>query len=96
MQTLDSLAQLAAVVPAAVELTFVPDRELNPDAEPLTEPAVLLRVWGAGDDLRAEFRTTWPAGSFDWEAYVFDGRLSYGTSAEELQVGDRVVPLVSL
>jgi hypothetical protein len=95
MQNLESLAQLAALVPAAVSLTFVPDPELA-CSPPSTEAAVLLRVWGAGDDLRAEFRSTDSEGaSYDWEAYVFDGRLSYGTSAEELQVSDRVVPLVS-
>jgi hypothetical protein len=49
------------------------------DAE--QEEATFLGIEGTGDDRRAKFRQ-----DFDWEAYRYNGRWAYGTSAESLRL----------
>jgi hypothetical protein len=82
--TLASLAEVAK--PCPVILTFIGDPELGNPTD--TEYAILLDTAGDGDDLRVTFRSNgvYPGETYEWEAYMFEGRLSYGTSAEELRV----------
>lgn len=83
-----SIDALAGHEGQEVELRFGGSRELgNP---PYFEQVQFLRIEGSGEDRRAVFRSRTSRGaaveSFDWEAYRFEGRWVYGTSAEPLRV----------
>ena len=52
-----------------------------------TEEATFLAIVGEGDERRARFVQHDDAiGLFEWEAYRFQGRWAYGTSAERLSL----------
>lgn len=59
------------------------------------EYAVFLGIKGEGDTRRAEFiqRERGDTSVFNWEAYRFNGRWVYGTSAERLRVQEIVSTL---
>lgn len=80
MTTNESIAALAPLTP--VTLTF------GPEATATVEPALLVSTTGRGADFRATFRSRdiYQGMTYDWEAYMYEGRLSYGTSAEQLAV----------
>jgi hypothetical protein len=92
---MDLLDLMKITTPANVRLTFLPDTDLNPDAQVQTEAAVLLRVTDTDTTYpRVTFRSVPLMGEpFEWEAYFYDGRLSYGSSAEELRVNGQAVTL---
>lgn len=46
------------------------------------EDVLLVKVEGEGEDRRATFSEN----GFEWEAYRFNGRWSYGSSADYLSV----------
>lgn len=89
--------QIRSLYPGAVvELEFVGNRD------PF-ELAVFLEHRGKGDDQVAVFRQSenvgrTPAGQladplgFEWEAYRFQGRWAYGTSANPLRLNRIVIP----
>lgn len=104
--TLDQLAELATpaavslrFVPDADLRAFDlgDDEPDEPGAGPdfdraWTEAAVLLEVAGPAEDLRATFRSVNQTNGapYDWDAYVFEGHLAFGTGAELLQVESAV------
>lgn len=54
-----------------------------------TDNATFVGVTGAGDDRRATFRsanTHSPRGSYEWDAYRYNGGWVYGTSAQRLRL----------
>lgn len=50
--------------------------------EPHEETHTFLGIEGEGDERRAKFRYN----DMEWEAYRYQGRWSYGTSAEKLSI----------
>lgn len=51
------------------------------------EDAVFVGVTGTGDERRATFRSQDRADrTYDWDAYRFNGRWAYGSSAETLRL----------
>lgn len=54
---------------------------LGPDN---AEPAVFVKVEGEGDDRHAHFISKDGTKVYEWEAYRFEGRWSYGSGAEAL------------
>jgi hypothetical protein len=63
--------------------------DFGKDAGP-DEEAVFMRIIGEGDNRRAEFvsmDTSGPAPSlYVWQAYRYNGRWAYGTSADPLRL----------
>ena len=54
-----------------------------------TEPAVFLGIEGEGDDRRAKFAQPTEhteSGYYTWDAYRYNGKWAYGTSAERLSL----------
>jgi hypothetical protein len=49
-----------------------------------TSEEVFVRMTGTGEDRRAWFTTS--DGTYEWEAYRYQGRWAYGSSAERLSL----------
>jgi hypothetical protein len=59
--------------------------ELQGEDAAFEEDAVFIRITGEGDERRATFRTQ-VVKPYEWEAYRFNGRWAYGSSAETLRL----------
>lgn len=50
------------------------------------EVALFVAVNGEGNDRRATFVQVTPAGSYEWDAYRYNGGWAFGTSADRLRL----------
>jgi hypothetical protein len=53
------------------------------------EDAVFVQIVGEGNDRRATFRSSYPNpedGTYEWDAYRYNRRWAYGSSAEPLRL----------